>query len=170
MKGKFDAYVLWPLAKKFQNWIVDRSTARDFTSGQKYPKTIRRHMQGRQGLDLGWILRDRKRPLRTSEVTANTYGGLACQKSNPGGPDIWMVPNLIDEITLVVKVSIKYKTEVNEPEYFVVLLVAEIQCILRNETLSYRVMKLCKGGKPSFFSEAHNSRPSCGSLQVCGAS
>ena len=31
MKGKFDAYVLWPLAKKFQNWIVNRSTARDFT-------------------------------------------------------------------------------------------------------------------------------------------
>ena len=31
MKGKFDAYVLWPLAKMFQNWIVDRSTARDFT-------------------------------------------------------------------------------------------------------------------------------------------
>ena len=31
MKGKFDAYVLWPLAKKLQNWIVDRSTARDFT-------------------------------------------------------------------------------------------------------------------------------------------
>ena len=23
MKGKFDAYVLWPLAKKFQNWIID---------------------------------------------------------------------------------------------------------------------------------------------------
>ena len=31
MKGKFDAYVLWPLAKKLQNWIVDQSTARDFT-------------------------------------------------------------------------------------------------------------------------------------------
>ena len=31
MKGKFDAYVLWPLAQKVQNWIVDRSTARDFT-------------------------------------------------------------------------------------------------------------------------------------------
>ena len=31
MKGKFDAYVLWPLVKKIQNWIVDRSTARDFT-------------------------------------------------------------------------------------------------------------------------------------------
>ena len=31
MKGKFDTYVVWPLAKKFQNWIVDRSTARDFT-------------------------------------------------------------------------------------------------------------------------------------------
>ena len=25
MKGKFDDYALWPLAKKFQNWIVDRS-------------------------------------------------------------------------------------------------------------------------------------------------
>ena len=31
MKGKFDAYVRWPLAQNFQNWIVDRSTARDFT-------------------------------------------------------------------------------------------------------------------------------------------
>ena len=31
MKGKFDAYVLWPLAQKVQNWIVDRSTARYFT-------------------------------------------------------------------------------------------------------------------------------------------
>ena len=31
MKGKFDAYVLWPLAKRVQNWIVDRSTARGFT-------------------------------------------------------------------------------------------------------------------------------------------
>ena len=31
MKGKFDAYLLCPLAKKFQNWIVDWSTARDFT-------------------------------------------------------------------------------------------------------------------------------------------
>ena len=31
MKGKFDAYVLWPLAKSFQNWIVYRSTARHFT-------------------------------------------------------------------------------------------------------------------------------------------
>ena len=31
MKEKVDAYVLWPLAKKFQIWIVDQSTARDFT-------------------------------------------------------------------------------------------------------------------------------------------
>ena len=31
MKGKFDSYVLWPLAKNIQNWIVDRCTARDFT-------------------------------------------------------------------------------------------------------------------------------------------
>ena len=30
MKGKFDAYVLGPLAKKFQNWIVDQSTTHDF--------------------------------------------------------------------------------------------------------------------------------------------
>ena len=29
--GEIDAYVLWPLAKKFQNWIVEWSTARDFT-------------------------------------------------------------------------------------------------------------------------------------------
>ena len=27
MKGNLDAYALWPLAKKAQNWIVDRSTA-----------------------------------------------------------------------------------------------------------------------------------------------
>ena len=33
MKGKFDAYVLWPLAKMLQNWIVDWSTAHDFTVG-----------------------------------------------------------------------------------------------------------------------------------------
>ena len=26
MKGKFDAYVVWPLAKKFQNWIVDQKS------------------------------------------------------------------------------------------------------------------------------------------------
>ena len=31
MKGNFDPYVLWPLTKKFQNWIVDQSTARKFT-------------------------------------------------------------------------------------------------------------------------------------------
>ena len=33
MKGKFNAYVLWPLAKKFKNLIVDWSSARDFTVG-----------------------------------------------------------------------------------------------------------------------------------------
>ena len=31
MKVKFDAYVLWPLAEKFQNWLVDRSVTRNFT-------------------------------------------------------------------------------------------------------------------------------------------
>ena len=31
LKGKFDAYVVWPLAKNVQNLIVDRSTARNFT-------------------------------------------------------------------------------------------------------------------------------------------
>ena len=30
MKGNFDAYVLWPLDKMVKNWIVDRSTTRDF--------------------------------------------------------------------------------------------------------------------------------------------
>ena len=31
MKGNFDDYVLWTLDKMVQNWIVDPSTARDFT-------------------------------------------------------------------------------------------------------------------------------------------
>ena len=31
MKGNIDAYVLWPLNKMVQNWIVDWSTVRDFT-------------------------------------------------------------------------------------------------------------------------------------------
>ena len=35
MKGKSNAYVVWPLAKKFQNWMVDQSTARDFTGNGK---------------------------------------------------------------------------------------------------------------------------------------
>ena len=36
MKRKFDAYVLWPLAKKFQNRIVDRTEVRfaSFLSGE----------------------------------------------------------------------------------------------------------------------------------------
>ena len=36
MKEKFDPYALWPLAKKVQNWIVDRSTARVFTIGWNF--------------------------------------------------------------------------------------------------------------------------------------
>ena len=36
MKGKFNAYVLWPLAKRVQNLIVNRYTARDFTVYEKY--------------------------------------------------------------------------------------------------------------------------------------
>ena len=31
MKGKFNPYVLWPLAQKFQNGIVDQTTNWDFT-------------------------------------------------------------------------------------------------------------------------------------------
>ena len=31
MKGKFDLYILWLLAKRVQNWIIVRSTTRDFT-------------------------------------------------------------------------------------------------------------------------------------------
>ena len=36
----FDAYILWPLHKKNQNWIVARSTAHDFTAYtiQSFPK------------------------------------------------------------------------------------------------------------------------------------
>ena len=36
MKGKFDAYVLWPLSQRVQNWTKDRSTARDFTDLRGY--------------------------------------------------------------------------------------------------------------------------------------
>ena len=32
MKGNFDAYVLWPLDKMVQNWIVDLSIPRNFTA------------------------------------------------------------------------------------------------------------------------------------------
>ena len=30
MEGKFDAYILRPLAKRVKNWIVDRSITHDF--------------------------------------------------------------------------------------------------------------------------------------------
>ena len=30
MRGEFDTYVLWPLAKRIQNWIVAQSTACDY--------------------------------------------------------------------------------------------------------------------------------------------
>ena len=38
MKGKVDPYLLWPLIKRVQNWIVDRSTACNFmVSKVKHP-------------------------------------------------------------------------------------------------------------------------------------
>ena len=37
IKRKFDAYVLWPLAKIVQNWIVDRPTASNFTVPYEAP-------------------------------------------------------------------------------------------------------------------------------------
>ena len=40
MQGKFYAYVLWPLAKTVQNWIVDRCTARDFMVVVPWNSTI----------------------------------------------------------------------------------------------------------------------------------
>ena len=30
IRGKFDAYVMWSLAQRVRNWIVGRSTVRDF--------------------------------------------------------------------------------------------------------------------------------------------
>ena len=41
MKGKFDTYVLRLVAKKFQNWVVDRSTTRDFTVYIFAPKIMK---------------------------------------------------------------------------------------------------------------------------------
>ena len=40
MKGNFDVYVLWPLDKMVQNWIVDWSTARDFTVNEQIWDTL----------------------------------------------------------------------------------------------------------------------------------
>ena len=45
MKGKFDAYVLWPLAKIVQNWIVDRSTAHNFMVFNFVPYCTKREFQ-----------------------------------------------------------------------------------------------------------------------------
>ena len=51
MKGKFDAYVLCPLAKKFQNWIVDRTEVH-FASSKSTGKEIgKTHLCG---LWCGW--------------------------------------------------------------------------------------------------------------------
>ena len=43
MKGKFDAYVLRPLAKRVQNGIVDLSTSCDFRVVKSviYPQSLR---------------------------------------------------------------------------------------------------------------------------------
>ena len=39
-EGDFDAYVLWPLANRVYNWIVARSTVRDYTL-DKFEKYIK---------------------------------------------------------------------------------------------------------------------------------
>ena len=47
MKGEFDNYVLWPLAQRVQNWIVDRSTCRDFTVFEEWWYIqIQAHIEG----------------------------------------------------------------------------------------------------------------------------
>ena len=45
MKGGFDDYVLWPLAKRVKNRIVDQSTARDFTVFQESRTTFMERKQ-----------------------------------------------------------------------------------------------------------------------------
>lgn len=47
MKGQFDAYVLWSLAQRIQNWTVDQSTAREFTVVCN-SATERKHMACKQ--------------------------------------------------------------------------------------------------------------------------
>ena len=49
INGKFDTYVLWPLAKRVQNWIVGRSTTRNFTILQRY------HPDGQVCVDFGFV-------------------------------------------------------------------------------------------------------------------
>ena len=63
IKEKFDAYVLWPLAKKLQNWIVDQSTASDFTVVTfrlswlvALPRIFRRLMKGKFNAYVLWPL------------------------------------------------------------------------------------------------------------------
>ena len=47
MKGEFDNYVLWPLAQRVQNSIVDRSTCRDFTVFEEWWYIqIQAHIEG----------------------------------------------------------------------------------------------------------------------------
>ena len=56
MKGKFDAYVLRPLAKKFQNWIADRSTARDFTVFLVYIKNCHWKFKKKNVFGCQWFI------------------------------------------------------------------------------------------------------------------
>ena len=38
MKGKFDAYVLWPLAWRDQNWMVNRFTVCNYAVKSRNPR------------------------------------------------------------------------------------------------------------------------------------
>ena len=55
MKGKFDACVLWPFIKRVQNWIVDQSSACDFTVLQHlviFQKGLMKYQSHKQTKDL----------------------------------------------------------------------------------------------------------------------
>ena len=50
MKGKYDAYVLWLLAIKFQTWILNRWTAWDFNIVKITSKMIRKMLRDQRQL------------------------------------------------------------------------------------------------------------------------
>ena len=87
VKGKFDAYVLWPLAKRNQNWIVDRSTACDFTVYVIMDHYENRVTEG--GASDSWLYPLKAYPLRSMYVVS-IFPSCCTQWSNQAMPTaIW---------------------------------------------------------------------------------
>ena len=53
MKGNFDAYLLWPLDKIFQKWVVDKASKAN--SSRLYGKSYDELFLWNRIWDLGWF-------------------------------------------------------------------------------------------------------------------